>query len=133
MSVLQDHIPVLQGYWAVEIADSGTSVVIKRETGSSFNETTGQTEPTYTTQYSGNAVVLPRERTDADYGEAQAELRVYNVFVPYDEADPRPGDLVDVTSTEDDYLNGQTITVRNIQAGTFNVVRNVICEENQSD
>jgi len=132
MSVLQDHVPILQSYWAVEFTDTGTSVVVKRETGSSFNETTGQTEPTFTTQYSGAAVAMREELGAEDYGETQAEIRRYRVFIPYDEADPRPGDLVDITSTEDAYLNGRTVAVRNVVAQTFHVVRGLICEENQS-
>ena len=53
------------------------------------------------------------------------------VLVPYDEADPLPGDLVDVTSTTDSRLNGNQLVVLAVGGDSYNTVRKLFCEEYQ--
>ena len=130
MSVASEHVAFFRTAWASRFVDT---CVIKRATGSTFNESTGQTEPTYTTQYTGVCLVRSRNQSDADFGAQLAEVRGYRVFIPYTETATEPGDLVDVTSTFDGRLDGNQLVVRNVRGDTYNTVRVVECEENQSD
>ena len=67
--------------------------------------------------------------SEADFGQELAELRMYDVFIPYTEFDPLPGDLVDVTSATDSGLTGKQFTVRNIQFDTYVTRRHLVCED----
>lgn len=131
MSALTDRIGFFRTRWADELADS---CIVKRQTGSSFDSGTGQTTPSYTTQYSGACLVRPvlrEEGRSADFGGQQTEYRRYSVFVPYDTDGLQPDDLVDVTSTRDGDLDGKQLVVRNVRTDTYNVVRELNCEDNQ--
>lgn len=132
MTVLTDHISFFQTKWAAEFAASGDSCIVKEQTGESFNETTGQTEPTYTNRYSGDCLVRDTSARAAEFGEALNELRRYEVHIPYDSSALEPGFLVDITSTRDADLNGITVVVKSVGKDTWNVVKTLTCEENQS-
>ena len=132
MSVLHDHIGVLRDYWAAEFAAVQTTVAVDRVSGTTFNDTTGQETPTTVSVYSGSALIFPMSAGDDDYGETQAETRQYKVRVPYDESGFAPGDRVTVTSTEDGYLDGLVMVVRNVEASVWNASRGLICEVNQA-
>jgi hypothetical protein len=112
--------------WAKRLVDT---CVVKRETGTTFNSTTGVYTPTYTTQYSGSCLVRPKAASDEQSGERQAEIRMYSVFIEYDETDPLPDDLVDITSTNDSFLNGKQFVVRNVAGDTYMHRRELVCEE----
>ena len=131
MSIPTDTLDFFRTQWAQRLVDTCT---IKSVTGSSFNDTTGQTEPTYTSRYTGACLIRPGPPGAADYGDQLTETRRYTVFIPYDESAVSPGDLVDLTSTRDAHLNEtEQLVVRNIRADTYNTVRKLECEENQSD
>lgn len=114
------------GQWPSRMVDT---CVVKRVTGSTFNDTTGVRTPTYTTQYSGACLVRPLQAGSVEFGQELVETRGYTVFVPYDETDPLPDDLVDVTSTFDGLLNGKQFVVRNIHGDTNLTVRRLTCQE----
>lgn len=94
-----------------------------------LNTTTLALAPTYTTQYSGACLVRPQSESAVESGERQAEIRFYTVFVPYSEPDPLPDDLVDITSTNDTFLNGKQFVVRNVFGDTYETIRRLECEE----
>jgi hypothetical protein len=113
--------------WAKRFKDS---CVVKRESSATFDATTSGTySVTYSTQYSGVCLVRPKMQGDEQAGERQAEIRMYSVFVPYDETDPLPDDLVDITSTNDSFLNGKQFVVRNVYGDTYMHRRELVCEE----
>jgi hypothetical protein len=126
MSVASSMGPFFRTQWADRLVDS---CVVKRQTDETFDATTGQYEFVYTTQYSGDCLVRPKAAGDEQSGEQQAEVRMYSVFVPYDETDPLPDDLVDITSTNDGFLNGKQFVVRNVAGDTYNHRRELVCEE----
>lgn len=130
MSVAEAHLSFFRGQWATRLVDT---CLIKEQTGSAFNPTTGQSEPTFTTRYDGPALIRSGSPGDAEYGEQQTEIRAYTVFVPHDETGLSPGFLVDVTSTHDGDLDGLQLVVRNVGKDTYRTVRPLECEENQSD
>ena len=126
MSEITDTLPLWRARWLTRMVDS---CVVKRITGNSFNDTTGVNTPTYTTQYSGECLVRPLAPGSAEFGQELVETRGYTVFIPYDEEDPLPDDLVDITSTSDGFLDGKQFVVRNIRGDTDVTVRRLICQE----
>lgn len=126
MSVATDHAAFFQAEWADRLVDS---CVVKREASTSFSTTTGVYTPTYTTVTSSACLVRPAAAGAVQSGEHQTELRMYQVFIPYTVTGPLPDDLVDVTSTNDAFLNGKQFVVRNIAGDTYNHVRRLDCEE----
>lgn len=130
MSVASATVSLFRNLWADRFVDT---CVVKEETGTSYNDTTKQDEPTYTTRYSGACLVRDVSARDVDLGEQQTEIRRYRVFVPYDTTGLAPKMLVDVTSTNDGDLNGLQLVVRSVGKDTYNTVRILECEEDQSD
>lgn len=128
MSVAADTLALFRAEWESRLVDS---CVVKRETGASFNASTGVTTPTYTTQYNGACLIRPMGPAFADFGEREVAFRRYLLFVPYDTDDPAAGDLVDVTSTRDLNLNGKQLVIRNLRADTYNTARRYECEDDQ--
>lgn len=126
MTLPTDYQTFFRTQWATRFVDS---CVVKRQTGTSFNETTGVETPTYTNQFSGSCLIRPKSAADVQSGQQQVELRTYSVFIPYDETDPLPDDLVDVTSTNDAFLNGKQFVVRNVSGDTYMHRRELVCEE----
>jgi hypothetical protein len=84
--------------WALRFVDT---CVISRVTGSSFNNTTGQTEPTTAQVYSGGCLVRPASASESDFGETRRQEVDYDVYLPFDAAELEEGDMVTVTSTLD--------------------------------
>lgn len=128
MSVASSTIGFFRSQWAQRFVDS---CVIKRQTGESFDADTGQTTSTYTNQYSGGCLWRPGIQLDDQFGEQQVELRFGTLYIPYDETDPEPDDLVDMTSTRDGVLDSKQLVVRNVSHDTYNTRRILYCEDNQ--
>ena len=126
MSVASDSLAFFRTQWTGRLVDTCT---VKRITSTSFNDSTGVRTPTYTTQYTGACLVRPLAPGSAEFGQELAELRGYTVFVPYDETDPLPDDLVDIVSTFDGFLNGKQFVVRNVAGDTYDTVRRLHCQE----
>ena len=131
MTLPESFVPLFRNQWASRFSAATNSAVIKRQSGSSFSDVTGQTTPTYSTQYSGAAIVRPSTPAYSEYGEERTTQLRFMVLVPYDEADPLPGDLVDVTSTTDSRLNGNQLVVLAVGGDSYNTVRKLFCEEYQ--
>lgn len=131
-SIAAQSLGFFRDQWASRFVDS---CVIKELTDpdQGFDPETGVLAPSYTTIYSGPCLIRPEARAAAEYGEQTASRATYEVVIPHDESGPKPGHLVDLTSTRDAYLNGKTVTIRGIRADTYNTSRHLDCEENQSD
>lgn len=112
--------------WATRFTDS---CIVKRETGTTLNPTTGVYEPTFANNYSGPCLVRPLSPADAQAGEELVATRGYSVFLPYTEDDQLPNDLVDVTSATDTFLTGKQFVVRNVHGDTYATRRQLVCEE----
>lgn len=124
------HIAAAVSFFRTERVSRRTSTgVIKRLTGTTLNTTTLVLTPTYATQYSGPMLIRPASIDSADSGERQAELKFYFVDIPYDEIDPLPDDLVDISASPDAFFVGKQFVVRNIEGDDWNVKRYLWCEE----
>ena len=128
MSIFTNTLTVLRGRWAEEFTDT---CLIKELTGQAFNSTTGVYVDSYSTSYSGPCAVRPAQATEAQAGQQQTEIRMYDVYVPYTTTALEPDLLVDVTSS-DGYLNGRQLVVRNIRGDSYNAVRQLECEDTQN-
>lgn len=105
---------------------------IRRQTGTMFDEETGQTVPTFTSVYEGECLTRPLGAAEQVAGEQQVNLRGYSVFLPWDQTEPRSGDQIVVVASHDGYLNGRVLDVLNVAADTINYWRRLDCEENQT-
>jgi hypothetical protein len=128
VSIFTDTLGILQDRWAEELVDS---CVLKELTGQSFNSTTGVYVDTYNTSYSGACLVRPARSSAVQAGQQQAEIRMYEVFVPYTVTDAEPDYLVDVTSS-DGYLTGRQLVVRNVRGDSYTAIRQLDCEDVQN-
>lgn len=126
MSIPTSLASFFRTQWASRLVDS---CVVKRETSTVFSTTSGTYTPTYTTISSTACLVRPAAASDEQSGDRQAELKMYTVYVPYTVTGALPDDLVDITSTNDSFLNGKQFVVRNIEGDTYNHVRELQCEE----
>lgn len=127
LSIPTDLLPFFRNHWATRFTDS---CVVKRTVDpSTFNDTTGQYEPTFTTNYSGGCLVRPQSPAEVAYGQEEVGTRGYNVYLPYNETDQLRGDLVDITSTTDGFLTGKSFVVTNVFGDTYNTRRVLVCEE----
>jgi hypothetical protein len=98
MSLFDDHVPIFRDLLAIEYPDT---CVATRVTGSSFNETTGQTEPTTAQVYAGECIYRPTGTGESDFGEARRQEVDGTLRLPFDAAVLEEGDEVIVTSTID--------------------------------
>lgn len=126
MSIATDTLAFFRTEWALRFTDS---CVIKRQTGTTLNQTTGKYEPTYDTIYSGPCLVRPITASDVVIGQEQVGVLGYNTFLPYTEADEAKGDLVDVTSATDTRLTGKQFVVTSVDADTYITKRTLTCED----
>lgn len=98
MSIPVETLPFFRSYWADRFVDS---CVFYRVTGSTFNESTGQTVPTLTTVYSGECLARPAQGKTADYGEARNQEVDYDLYLPFDAATLEEADFGVVSSLSD--------------------------------
>jgi hypothetical protein len=103
--------------------------VVKRKTGETFNDTTGEYTPTYTTIYTGACWVRPLAASEATFGQEQVGLRGYPVYIPYTVTTVQKGDLVDITSATDSFLTGKQFVVTNVSGDTYVTKRKLDCED----
>lgn len=98
MSVASASVAFFRARWADAFVDTG---IATRITGSSFNNTTGQTEPTTAQVYTGECLVRPASASESDFGETRRQEVDFDLFLPYDAALLEESDQVTVTSTLD--------------------------------
>lgn len=110
--------------WAAHMTDACT---IEKATGDTINAF-GTRTVTWLTVYSGACLVFPMSPSDAEAGGIQAELRGYDLRLPYDTVNISSDDRVTITTSEDPYLVNRMLTVRNVAGDSFNGVRVVYCE-----
>ncbi len=105
--------------------------VIRRKTGTVFNETTGKNEPAYdTTVYTGPCKVQEGGKVMA--GEAVAgarEVVLLQLFLhlPFDTV-VAVDDLAEVTASADPALVGRNLRVQNLMVGTHKTARRLPVE-----
>lgn len=128
MSVATDKLAFFRTQWTDRFTDS---CVVKEETGTILNQTTGVYEPTFTTRYSGACLVRPATDRDADYGQQLVVVFDHVVFIPWDETAPDVNHLIDVTSATDPKLTGKQFIIRGIPRDTYVTRRMLLCQENQ--
>lgn len=126
MSIPTSVLGFFRTQWADRFTDS---CIVKRTTGTTLNQTTGQYEPTYTENYDGPCLVRPISPSDVVIGQEQVGVLGYNVFLPYTETDQEKGDLVDVTSATDARLTGKQFVVNGVDADTYITKRTLTCED----
>jgi hypothetical protein len=97
MSLPAATVDYFRSEWALRFTDTCS---VARVTGSTFNETTGQTEPTTTEVYDGGCLVRPAQASEADFGEDRRQEVDYDLYLPYDSAELEEGDQVTVTSED---------------------------------
>jgi hypothetical protein len=136
MSVARDTVGFFRTEWAKRFTaaqSAGDEATIKESTGSTFNETTKRTDHTYTNRYVGPYIWRDAGGRDLEYGEQESEIRKGLLHVPYSVNGIAPGMLVDLTSSTDADLDGLQVVIRQVRKDTYNTVRVLECEENQSD
>lgn len=128
MSIPTSVLDFFRDQWDDRFTDT---VVIKGVSGQTLNTTTGVYATTYSTTYEGGALVRPARGLAVQSGQQQTEVRMYEVYVPYTTTSLLPDLLVDVTS-DDAYLNGRQLVVRNVRGDTYTTVRRLDCEDTQN-
>jgi hypothetical protein len=98
VSVASTTVAYFRTEWAGRFVDSA---VVTRVTGTSFNNTTGQTELTTAEVYDGECLVRPANASEKDFGEDRRQQVDYDLYLPYDAAELEESDRVTVTSTLD--------------------------------
>lgn len=109
MSILDDYVDVFRGLLTGEYPDS---CVASRVTGTTFNDTTGQTEETTATAYSGECLYRPAGAGETDFGEDRRQELDGTLHLPHTAAILEEGDKVVVTSTTDPDIPTLTVTRR---------------------
>jgi hypothetical protein len=98
VSIASSTITYFRAQWALRFIDT---CVVTRVTGTTFNNTTGQTEDTTAEVYSGPCLVRPANASESDFGEARRQEVDYDLFLPYTADDLATGDLATVVSVWD--------------------------------
>lgn len=99
MSLATSTVSYFRDQWALRFTDT---CVVTRVTGTTFNDTTGETEETTTTVLNGTeCLVRPANASESDFGEDRRQLVDYDLFLPHDSADLEADDEVVITSTLD--------------------------------
>ena len=127
MSIPSLLAPFFRTQWLDRMVDS---VVVRRITGQTLNTSTGAYVNTYSTTYTGVALIRPKSSSDAEAGALQHELRGYDVYVPHTVTDVQPDDEAIVTST-DGFLDDRTLIVRNVEGDSYAHHRLLVCEDDQ--
>lgn len=96
--------------WANRINNSATTCTATRVTGTTFNNTTGETEETTTTVLTGVAcLVRPASAREVDFGEDRRQEVDFDLYLLHDSTALETDDEVVFTSTVDPNL--PTVTV----------------------
>lgn len=98
MSIAESFVPTFRTHWAGRFVDSCS---VFRATGTTFNATTGQTEPTGSVIYADECLVRPASAREVSFGEAVRQQGDYDLYLPYDATVLETGDVVTVTSAQD--------------------------------
>lgn len=100
MSLASDSVAGFRERWATRFIDAGT---LDRETAiGTFNATTGQYDtPSSSVVWdgTGGCLIRPKARTTADFGETDADVEQYDVFVPHTATGAKPGDKLTVSAS----------------------------------
>lgn len=113
---------------AANLMTDSCSIARKPSTTGAFNQTTGQYGTTGATiAYVGACSITPSAQLELEAGEAQSELDLYQVDLPYTAAVLRDM-LVTVTASADATLVGKVLLVRTVNSATRTIYRRALCE-----
>lgn len=132
MSVFRDAVAALTTQWLAAMDDTVTIRTNAAGTGT-YNPVTRTYDGTASVIYTGQALVRPRGAAATEYGQAQIETIDYDVYVPGTVTGVIPDHqvTVDATGTTSPELEGGVLTVREIEADTFNARLRLGCEMNR--
>lgn len=121
LSIASDAALELRSHWATRFVDAGT---LDRETDKGvFNAATGQYDaPTTIVVWdgTGGCLIRPVSRTTADFGERDAKVEQYDIFVPHTATGALPGDKFTVSaSLLDADLVGAVLVVTEILEDSY--------------
>ena len=106
---------------------------IKREDATpTFNEATGQyTSDPDVTLYSGACRVAPMDvqTRNVVFGEASTDLLLYIATLPYDAPTVEKDDILTVTASNDDQLEGRRLEVHSVLVGSLRTARRIVLQE----
>lgn len=124
MSIASDFASGLaRTEWAKRFVDSCT---IDRSTGSTFNETTGQNEPSTVNVYAGECLWRPQQPRQTEYGEDSVQVARGFLFLPHDSVVLAENDVAVIVSTLDPELG--EVTVKRTFYDSYLTVRKYECE-----
>lgn len=106
--------------------------VVRRKSGSTFDESTGTYVDAYVEVWSGACRVKPRNLAtrEVEAGERLVSLHTYVVSLTIDVATVRVGDVLEVlTSETDPALPGTVMRVQDVTKGSQISARRLVCEE----
>jgi hypothetical protein len=99
VSLASSTVDYFRSEWETRFVDTCS---VARQSGTTFNETTGQTEPTTAAVLTdASCLVRPATAREIDLGEARLQEVDYDLYVPWDTDLLEAGDLVTVTSVLD--------------------------------
>lgn len=106
--------------------------VIENQTGSTFDDTTGEETPSWTTVYSGACKVQQSALSlrQPDVGPAEAHVGSMQIHLPHDTTGVEVGHRVTVTS-ENPPLDGRQFRVVGLPAKTHQTALRIDVEERQ--
>lgn len=131
MTWVRTAVDRLAAEWAAVLEDTVT--ITDPATGRTYNPVTRSYSSTPATVYTGVALVRPRGAGSTDYGEQQVELIDYDIYLPPTASGIKPDQqlTVDTVATTSPELAGQTMTVMDVEADSFNARLRVGCQLNR--
>jgi hypothetical protein len=116
LSIATDAAFGFRTRWASRFIDAGS---LNRETGiGTFNDTTGKYDsPSSAVIWdgTGGCLIRPKSRTTSEFGETDAKVEFYDIFVPYTATGAKPGDKFTVSaSLQDSDLVGAVLVLTEV-------------------
>lgn len=92
----------------------------------SVTENNGELTETKTQVYSGGCFARPLRGSDLEVAGTEMDVHMYRVGLPWDANGIKPGNVVEMTSTDGD-LDGVELVVEDVRASSTSVARRLIC------
>lgn len=132
MTWVRTAVDQLASHWAAVLEDTVTITTNSAGAGT-YNPATRTYDGTPSTVYTGAALVRPRGGGSTQHGEQQVELVDYDIYLPPTASGIEPDQqlTVDTVATISPELAGQTMTVMEVEADSFNARLRVGCQLNR--
>lgn len=106
---------------------------IRKPVASVFDPDAGYTDATGDTVYTGRCWVRPfASEQVVQAGEDVEALHRYTVRLPWKTTGIEKDQLVTITNSEDPHMVGRVLRVRDVQGGSQNTSRRLVCEDTLS-